>query len=81
MATIIDVAAAAAVSTATVTRYFSTPDKVSPATARRVEEAVAALGYRPNLLARGLRQRSTRLIGLVIQDVENLHFTAVCRGA
>jgi LacI family transcriptional regulator len=80
VATIVDVAAAAGVSTATVTRYFQTPERVSKRTAERIGRVVKDLGYRPNLVARGLRQRSTRLIGLVIQDVENVHFTAVCRG-
>jgi LacI family transcriptional regulator len=81
MATIVDVAAAAKVSTATVTRYLHTPERVSGRTAERIREAITELRYRPNLIARGLRQRSTRLIGLVIQDIENVHFTAVCRGA
>ncbi|MDR2374106.1 MAG: LacI family transcriptional regulator [Bifidobacteriaceae bacterium] len=81
MATIVDVAAAARVSTATVTRYLHTPQIVRQQTGERIRQAIDELGYRPNLVARGLRQRSSRLIGLVIQDVENMHFTAICRGA
>src|SRR6056297_1199321 len=50
--TLEDVARAAQVSTATVSRCLNTPGKVSDDTRLRVLEAVAALGYAPNLRAR-----------------------------
>lgn len=81
MLTIRDVAEAAEVSVATVSRYFNYPDKVKPSTADRIRKVVDELGYWPNLVARGLRRRSTRLLGLVVQDVEHPHFTGICRGA
>lgn len=79
--TIRDVAAAAEVSTATVTRVLNKPESVAEGTTRRVRRAIDDLGYRPNLVARGLRRRTTQLVGLVVQDIETAHFMSVCRGA
>src|SRR4029078_840042 len=50
-------------------RRAATP--VSPLTRRRVEAAISELGYRPNEVARALKQRSTRTLGLVITDTVN----------
>ncbi len=63
-----DVAQRAGVSTATVSRVLNSPDKVAPATAERVREAIAFLDYRPNQFASGLMTRSSRVIGLVVAD-------------
>lgn len=62
--TVYDVAAAAGVSTATVSRYFRDPDKVSAATRSSIAEVVQSLGYVPSGLARGLAERQTGSIGL-----------------
>ena len=52
---------------------------VDEATRRRVLEAVEALGYRPNLLARGLRTRSGRLLGLIVPEILHETFaTFIC---
>jgi LacI family transcriptional regulator len=55
--------------------------RVSRETRRRVEEAIAELGYVPNRLARGLSGRKTGAIGLIVPDVGNPFFTLVVRGA
>src|SRR5262249_54565207 len=55
VATIYEVAKRAGVSTATVSRVLSQPDVVSPATRRRVLDAVERLGYTPNAAAKNLR--------------------------
>ncbi|MDR1825097.1 MAG: LacI family transcriptional regulator [Bifidobacteriaceae bacterium] len=81
MVTIRDVAAAAGVSTATVTRALTKPETVATPTADRVRQAVQDLGYRPNLVARSLRRRTAQVVGLVMQDIETPHFMSVCRGA
>ena len=72
--TLEDVARAAQVSTATVSRCLNTPDKVSELTRLRVMEAVATLGYAPNFGARAMASRRTRTIGAVIPTMENAIF-------
>lgn len=60
-----DVAARAGVSHQTVSRVVNGHPSVAPATRERVEQAIAELGYRPNVAARALVTGSTRTIGLV----------------
>lgn len=79
--TIRDVAAQAGVSAMTVSRVINESPRVSRETRRRVEEAIAELGYVPNRLARGLSGRKTGAIGLIVPDVGNPFFTLVVRGA
>ncbi len=79
MPSIKEVAEQAAVSTMTVSRVLSDPDAVSPALRARVQQAIDALGYRPNLAARRLRQRRASLIGLIVSDIRNPFFTDVSR--
>jgi LacI family transcriptional regulator len=82
MATMNDVAKAAGVSIATVSRALAKEGAgVSPELRERVLAAVAELDYHPNHLPRNLRARSSRTIGLVISDIHNPFFTAVVRGA
>jgi len=79
MASIKDVAKAAGVSTATVSRVLSNGAHVRPEVRERVMEAVAQLAYRPNLLARSLRSQQTNTIGLIVSDIRNPFFTAISR--
>lgn len=74
-----DVAQRAGVSTTTVSRVLTDADAVRPALRERVQQAIAELGWRPNLAARRLRQRTTSLIGLVVADIRNPFFTAISR--
>ena len=71
-----DVAAAARVSTATVSRVLNKADYVRPQTRLAVEEAIAALGYIPSGAARSLSSRSSRIIGAVIPTIDNSIFAA-----
>ncbi|GBF04127.1 LacI family transcriptional regulator [Deinococcus aerius] len=66
-----DVAKLAGVSPATASRALSRPELVAEATRERVREAARTLGYQPNVLARSLRQRGSRALGLVITDILN----------
>ncbi|MFC0041124.1 LacI family DNA-binding transcriptional regulator [Actinomadura rayongensis] len=68
-ATIKDVAAAAGVGIATVSRVFSGNGPVGAATRERVLAAARDLGYRPDAAARGLKTRAAAGIGLVLPDV------------
>ena len=71
-----DVAQAAGVSPATVSRVLG-GGKVSAELRGQVEAAVKATGYRPNLSARRLRSRDSQTIGLIVADICNPFFTAV----
>lgn len=76
-----DVARRAGVSTATVSRALTSDAKgVSAAMRERVLTAVEELGYHPNHLPRNMRQRSSRILGLVISDIGNPFFTEITRG-
>jgi len=81
-ATIADVARAAGVSKATVSRFLNHRETLlTPETAARVEKTVAALDYVPSPMARSLKRGRSRLIGLVVADIANPYSVAVLRGA
>lgn len=73
-----DVARKAGVSTATVSRVLG-KGPVSPELRARVEAAIKATGYRPNLSARRLRSQHSQTIGLIVSDIRNPFFTALSR--
>jgi LacI family transcriptional regulator, galactose operon repressor len=78
-ATIADVASRARVSTATVSRVLAGHGRARPETRERVFTAARELGYRPSGVARSLRQRATRTLGLIITDIENPFFPQLVR--
>lgn len=80
MATLRDVARRAGVSIATVSYVLNGTRPVSPEVEARVWEAVAALQYRPNRLARGLRRKRTHVLGLIVPDNANPFFAEIARG-
>lgn len=75
--TLKDVAEKAGVSVATASRTISGATSVSDDGRRRVLEAASALNYRPNLQARALRRRDSRVIGLVLPNLANAYYTAL----
>lgn len=75
------VAARAGVSLATVSNVLNHPERVAEATATRVRDAIAALGYTPNRNARALVSGRTRSIGLVVSSLRNSLFTDMVTGA
>ncbi|MEV6107050.1 LacI family DNA-binding transcriptional regulator [Streptomyces sp. NPDC051940] len=79
MTTISDVARAAGVSPATVSRVFN-GGRVTPERAERVRKVAAELGFAPNRVARSLRTQRASVIGLIIPDIENPFFTSLARG-
>jgi LacI family transcriptional regulator len=79
--TIKDVARRSGVSAMTVSRVINSSERVSPDTRRRVEQAIAELGYVPSRLARGLIRQKTGTLALIVPDVANPFFTLVVRGA
>lgn len=81
MPTIIEVAKAAGVSTATVSRVISKPGRVAEETRMRVQAVVDAMGYRPNVAARTLRTLRAAKILVTVPDISNPFFASVIRGA
>lgn len=75
--TIQDVAQFAEVSTATVSRALSRPERVSEATRARISEAVRVTGYTPNQSARSLRQKTARTILVALPDIRNPFFSNI----
>jgi len=79
LTTIHDVARRAGVSIATVSRVINNVQPIDPETAQRVRAAIEELDYHPNYVARGLRRRSTRSLGLIVSDNSNPFFAEVAR--
>jgi LacI family transcriptional regulator len=79
--TISDVARLAGVSSMTVSRVINDTAGVKPDKRRRVEEAIAELGYVPSRLARGLTRQRTGTLAVIVPDVANPFYTLVVRGA
>jgi LacI family transcriptional regulator len=78
--TIYEVAKAAGVSLATVSRVINNQSNVRPDTKQKVEETIARLGYKPNALAQGLATNRTTNIGIVIPDVNYVHISNLLSG-
>ena len=72
--TLDDVAKAAGVSPATVSRSLNSPGLVSKSTLKRVKSAVDALGYTPHFGARFMSAKRTMTIGAIIPTMENAIF-------
>ena len=79
MATVADVAEKAGVSVSTAARVLSGRGYASEETRRVVLDAAKGLGYVPNQIARSLRTRQTRMIGLLIGDVENSFYSVIAK--
>lgn len=80
MATLRDVARRARVSTASVSRVLNGDPAVNDGTKQKVLGAIRDLNYRPNRVARSLRQRSTHIIALVLDSVANPYFAEIAKG-
>ncbi len=80
MTTINDVASLAGVSASTVSRALSGKIHVDGETKDRVMKAIKQLNYRPNILAKGLKEGKTNTIGLMVPNIRNPIFPAVARG-
>jgi LacI family transcriptional regulator len=80
-ATLVDVAAAAGVSTSTASRAMTNHPRITAATRRRVLEAAQSLGFAPNVQARALRTNSSMLVGVVVPDVAIPFYANALKGA
>jgi len=77
--TSVDVASLAGVSVAAVSRAFTPGASIAPNTKRRVMEAANSLGYHPNVIARSLNQRRSKLVGLVMSGWNNFGYVEILR--
>jgi LacI family transcriptional regulator, repressor for deo operon, udp, cdd, tsx, nupC, and nupG len=75
-----EVAKQAGVSSATVSRVFNLPDKVTLRTRERVQTIAKALGYLPNASARTLRTQRSRVLGVVLPTLLNPVFAECLSG-
>jgi DNA-binding LacI/PurR family transcriptional regulator len=75
-----EVAEAAGVSISTVSRAFSSPDRVSPTTLQAVMTAAAAADFSPNRAASGLITGLTGNVGVVLPDITNPFFPPIVKG-
>lgn len=80
MANMKDIAKLAGVSTATVSHVINDTRFVRKETRERVIKAMEELNYRPNFAARSLRTKKTKIIGIVLPDVNNLFYMDMVEG-
>ena len=79
-ATIYDVAGAARVSLATVSRAINNPEKVKPETRERVLKVIEELGYKPNAFAKGLASRKSTTVAVVVPDMTRQSIAEMMNG-
>ncbi|MCX2720969.1 LacI family DNA-binding transcriptional regulator [Roseibium salinum] len=80
-ATIRDVAEAAGVSIATVSKYINRQQSFSPSVEEKLRSAILDLGYSQNPAARSMVTGRTTAIGLAVMDISNPHYANVMKGA
>ncbi len=78
--TISDVAKAARVSVATVSRVLNGSGAVSAKTRLRVEEAIRELSFMPNASAKSLRALRTMTIGVIVSDILVSYYAEIIKG-
>ena len=76
-----DVAELAGVAISSASRALSNSPSVSAELRARVAAAASELGYRPNLLARGLRKGASLSVGFIVRDISNSLFAEIALGA
>jgi Transcriptional regulators len=75
-----DVAKEAGVSISTVSNALNNSRYVKKETKNRIKEIAKRLKYEPNILARGLKTKSTNTVAVVVPDISNQFFAQVIRG-
>lgn len=76
-----DVARLAEVSTSTVSAVLNGNVFVSPERKKRVEQAMAALDYQPDAIARSLKTGRSNVVGIIVPDITNVFYPELVRGA
>lgn len=78
--TIIDIAKKLGISKSTVSRALTNNPNVNPETRKAVLEMAKELDYQPNMLALGLIKNETRMLGVIIPDIQKPFFAAIVSG-
>lgn len=76
---IVDVAKAAGVSTATVSRVVNQLGGYSKETEKKVLQTIQECGFRPNVNAIGLRTKRSHSVGVIVPDITNEFFAKIVR--
>ncbi len=79
-ATIYNVAYAANVSLATVSRTLNNPQKVKPETRERVLQVIKELGYKPNAFAKGLASKKSTTVAVIVPDMSRASVAEMLNG-
>ena len=74
------IAKAAGVSVATVSRVLNHPENVAPKTREKIQEIIEKTEYKPNWFAQGLNFNRTKTIGLIIPHILNLIYMEIAKG-
>jgi LacI family transcriptional regulator len=77
--TVKDVAREVGVSTATISRVLNNNGYVSEKVRKQVIQAMEKLNYQPNSIARSLKQKKSRSVGIVLPDMTNPYFMSMAR--
>lgn len=80
MATRYDVAKISGVSSATVSHVINNTKYVSPELKERVLQAINKLDYKPNIVARSLVTKSTKHVGILVNDITNPYYGEIAQG-
>lgn len=75
-----DVARAAGVAQVTVSRAINTPHQLSPKTLAKIQQAIAELGYVPNLMAGSLASNRSRIVAAIVPTISNPLFADTIDG-
>lgn len=73
--TIYDIAREAGVSASSVSRVVNNKPGVRPDTRKKIEELLEKYNYNPSETARGLVNQSSKMIGVLVADIRNVHYT------
>lgn len=79
MASIREVAKIAGVSPATVSRVMNGTANVDEEKKQRVLDAIQETGFKPNELARALFKKSSKIIGMIVPNIENPFFSEIAK--
>ena len=74
------IAKAAGVSVATVSRVINHPDNVAPATREKIQKVMEEFEYKPNWFAQGLNFNTTKTIGIVVPHIRNSVYMEIAQG-
>lgn len=80
MASLKDVALIAGVSPSTVSYYLNGKKKLKEETVEKINRAVEQTGYKPNMIARSLKMKVSKSVGVVVADLSNIFYIDVLAG-